>query len=94
MIEYFDYSNVFLVENAVEFSENTRINKYAIKLEKDKQLFFNLIYSLKLVELKILKIYIEINLANSFIQLSKSLTRAFILFNKKLDKSFYFYINY
>ena len=28
--EYFDYNNVFLAENAVELSENTGINKYAI----------------------------------------------------------------
>ena len=29
--EYSDYNDVFLVENIVEFLENTRINKHAIK---------------------------------------------------------------
>lgn len=33
--------------------------KYVIKLKKDKQLFYRLIYSLKLIELKKLKIYIK-----------------------------------
>ena len=33
-MEYSDYSNVFLAENAAELSENTGINEHAIKLEK------------------------------------------------------------
>ena len=55
------------MENAVEIPENTGINKYTIKLEESKQLLFELIYCLRLVELEILKTYIKINLANSFI---------------------------
>ena len=47
--------------------KHIRINDYIIKLEKDKQSFFRLIYSLKSVELKTLKIYIGINLTNGFI---------------------------
>ena len=85
--EYFDYSNVFLVEYAVEFLENTGINKYAIKLEEDKQLLFELIYSLGPVELETLKTYIKTNLANSFIRSSKSPAGAPILFDKKSDGS-------
>ena len=65
--EYSDYSNVFLVKNAVELPKNTKINKHAIKLEEDKQQSFGSIYSLGPIELKILKIYIKINLASSFI---------------------------
>ena len=34
--EYSNYSNVFLIKYIAELSKNTRINKYAIKLEKDK----------------------------------------------------------
>ena len=34
--KYSDYSNNFLVENAVGLLENTRINKYVIKLKKSK----------------------------------------------------------
>ena len=35
-VEYSDYNNVFLAKNTMELSENTRINKHIIKLEKDK----------------------------------------------------------
>ena len=70
------------------------MNKYAIELEKGKQLLFGLIYSLRLVKLKILKTYIKINLTNNFIWPSKSLARAPILFNKKPDGSFHLCVNY
>ena len=36
LVEYSDYSNVFLVENTIEFLENIRINKYVIKLKEGK----------------------------------------------------------
>ena len=51
-------------------------------------------YSLSLVELKTLKIYIEINLAKGFIWLSKSLMRALILFVQKPNASLRLYANY
>ena len=47
--------------------KNPKINKYAIKLKKDKQPSFRLIYSLGSIKWKMLKIYIKTNLANSFI---------------------------
>ena len=62
-----DYSNIFLAKNIVELPKNTKINDYTIKLEKDNQQFFSPIYSLELVELKIFKTYIKINLVNNFI---------------------------
>ena len=34
--EYSNYSNVFSAKNTVELPENTRMNEYVIKLEKDK----------------------------------------------------------
>ena len=67
LAEYSDYSNVFLAENVAELPKNTGINEHAIKLEEGKQLSFNPIYSLGLVELETLKTYIKINLANSFL---------------------------
>ena len=67
LVEYSNYSNVFPIKNAVELSKNIEINEHAIKLEEGKQPSFGLIYSLGLVELKTLKIYIKINLANNFI---------------------------
>ena len=39
-----------------------------------------------LIELEMLKTYIENNLASGFIRLFKSVTRAFNLFDKKPDK--------
>ena len=44
--EYSNYSDIFLVENAAELPENTRMNKHAIKLKESKQPPFGPIYSL------------------------------------------------
>ena len=71
---------MLLAKNIVELSKYIGINNYIIKLEKSKQIFFRSIYNLKLVELKILKTYIKINLANSFIWLFKSLIKIYIFF--------------
>ena len=94
LAEYSNYSNIFLAENAAEPPENTRINEHTIKLEENKQPPFRPIYSLGPIELEILKIYIKINLANGFIRPSKSPARAPILFDRKLDKSFYLCVDY
>ena len=94
LAEYFDYSDVFSAKNIAELLKNTGINKYIIKLEEDKQLLFGLIYSLRPIELEILKTYIKTNLANGFIQPSKSPARALIFFNRKPDRSLRFYIDY
>ena len=51
-MEYSNYSNAFWVKNIAELPENTRMNKHAIKLKKDKQPSFGPIYSLAPVELK------------------------------------------
>ena len=94
LAEYSNYSNIFLMENAAKLPENTKINEHAIKLEEGKQPPFGPIYSLGSVELETLKIYIKINLANSFIRPSKSSARAPILFNKKPDKSLRLCVDY
>ena len=36
LVEYSNYSNIFLIENVTKLSKNTGINEHAIKLEKDK----------------------------------------------------------
>ena len=82
------------MEYEAELSEYTGINNHAIKLVEGKQLLFGLNYSLRAVKLEILKTYIKTNLANNFIRLFKSLAEALILFNQKLDKSFYFCVDY
>ena len=92
--EYSDYSNVFSAENAAELPKNTGMNEYAIKLEEGKQPPFGPIYNLGLVELEILKTYIETNLANSFIRPSKSPAGASILFNRKPNWSLRLCVDY
>ena len=83
LAKYFNHSNLFLGENAAELPKNTKMNEYAIKLEKDKQPLLGPIYSLGLVELETLKTYIKTNLANGLIQPFKSPAKAPILFAKK-----------
>ena len=50
-MKYSDYSNIFSVENIANFLENIRINEYAIELKENKQLLFDLIYSLGSIKL-------------------------------------------
>lgn len=69
--KYTDFANVFFPNLVAKLLEYNEIYDYTIKLIKDKQLTYNLIYSLKLIELDILKMYFKINLANSFIKPSK-----------------------
>ena len=92
--EYSDYSNVFSAENAAELPENTGMNEHAIILKEGKQPPFGAIYSLEPVELETLKTYIKTNLANGFIWPSRSPAKAPILFDRKLDRSFRFCVDY
>lgn len=78
--KYTDFSDIFSKKSAAVFPDHLDINKHTINLEPGKQLLYKQIYSLGLVELETLKTYIEANLANRFIQPSKSSTRAPIFF--------------
>lgn len=60
------------------------MNNYVIKLEDCKQLPYGPIYSLGLVELEILKTYIETHLKTRFIQSSKSSSGMLIFFDQNL----------
>ena len=93
-IEYCNYNNVFSAENTAELPENTGINEYAIELEEDKQLPFELIYNLSLVELETLKTYIKTNLANSFIWPFKYPAGPPMLFDEKPNRSLRFCVDY
>lgn len=70
------------------------IKEYAIDLELNKQPSYKSIYNLGPVELKTLKTYIEINLANKFIQPFKFPIETPILFIKKPNESLRLYVNY
>ena len=65
--KYADYADVFSFDLAIELPENISINKRAIKLQEVKQLPYRPIYSLKLIELETLKIYIKTHLKTGFI---------------------------
>lgn len=78
----------------MELPNNIGINKYAIKLIKDKQPLYRPIYSLGSIELETIKAYIKIHLKTVFIRQSKSFMGALILFDKKLDDSLCLCINY
>ena len=78
--KYSDFLDVFLEEKASILSEVTKLNQHVIKLQEGQQPSYGPIYSLSLVELKMLKTYIETNLANGFIRPLKSPASAPILF--------------
>lgn len=86
--KYIDFANIFSKDLAAKLLQYIRINNHTINLFEDQQLSYKLIYSLKPVELKTLKIYIETNLANNFIKLCKSLAGTYILFVIKPNNSF------
>ena len=92
--EYLDFINVSSKASAKVLPERTRINEHVFELEDDKQPSYRPIYSLGLVELKILKTYIKTNLANSFIQSLQSLTGTPIRFVYKPNDNLQFCINY
>lgn len=81
MAKYFNYNIAFGVENTTKLLKYIEINKHIIKLEEDKQLSFNPIYNLGLVELDTLKTYIEMNLASGLSWSTKSPVGVHIFFN-------------
>ena len=94
LAEYSNFSNVFFSDSTAELPEYTRINDHSINLLNNKQLLYSMIYSLKPVELEILKTYIKVNLASNFIKLPKFSASALILFVRKKDSNLRLYINY
>ena len=94
LVKYSDFTDIFSETSANVLPERTGVNEHAIKLEKGKQPSYGPIYSLGLIELKTLKIYIKTNLANGFIRASKSPTGAPILFVHKRNSSFHLCVNY
>ena len=92
--KYSDFVDIFSPDLASELAEHTGIKYHTIKLVDIQQPPYSPIYSLGPVELETLKTYIETNLVNGFIRLSKSLAGVPILFDRKLDGSLRLYVNY
>lgn len=66
LTDYLDYINILLFEFAIKFLKYNN-NNFIIKLKKGKEPFYDPIYNLRIIKLKILKAYIKTNLANDFI---------------------------
>ena len=94
LAKYANFADIFFLDLISKLLKHTRINNYAIKLVDGQQPSYGVIYSLKLVELEILKTYIEINLANKFIKLFKLSVGALIFFDRKSNGFFWLCINY
>lgn len=92
--EYLNYANGFLINFAIELPEHNVMNDHTIKIIEGKQPLYRPIYSLGLVELETLKIYIKAYLKTGFFQPSKFPRKAFILFNQKSNQSFCLCVNY
>lgn len=60
MLKYIDNNNVFSFNIVIKFFENISINKYIIKVVKDKKSLYKFILSLNLIKFEILKPYIKI----------------------------------
>lgn len=69
--KYFNFLNIFFSNFAIILLEYVKINDHPINLLDHKELFHSPIFSLKLLELEILKTYIEANLVSNFIKSSK-----------------------
>ena len=92
--KYVNFVDIFLPKLAIKRPKHIRMNNYIIELVDDWQLSYGFIYSLRPVELKTLKVYIENNLTNNFIKLFKFPAKVLIFFNKKLDDSLKLYVDY
>ena len=92
--DYLDFSDVFSKEKALLLPEIIDLNQYAIELQESQQPFYRPIYSLGPIELETLKTYIETNLANGFILLSKLPACAPILFVRKPDSNIRLCVDY
>ena len=92
--KYIYFANVELKQLAKVLPKQIGINEYVIKLVKNKQSSYKLIYNIRSVEFKIFKIYVETNLKNCFVWLLNFLADASILFVYKSNCSFCWYIDY
>lgn len=79
-VEYSDFADVFSPKSVAKLLQYTGIDDLSIELINNRQPSYWPIYSLGPVQLETLKIYIEANLANDFMRLSKSPAGASILF--------------
>ena len=92
--KYSDFADVFSPDLISKLPEHTGINDHVIELVDGQQPPYKPIYSLGSVELETSKAYIETNLANGFIWLSKFSTGAPILSDRKSNGSLRLCVKY
>ena len=92
--KYSAFADVLSLDLVSKLFKHTGINDHAIKLVNGQQPFYSPICSLEPIELETLKAYIEINLANGFIRLSKFPAGAPILFDRKSDSFLWLCVHY
>ena len=90
---YHNLEGVFSKEKANELLVSNPYN-YEIKLKRDCQPPYSLIYPLSTPKLQVLREYLHDNLVKGFIQHSTSSASTLILFVKKKDGSLWLCINY
>lgn len=66
-VEYLDFANIFSKQKPIVLPEQTDFNAHFIKLKNSRQPLYGPIYSLGLMKLETLKIYIKIYLKTGFI---------------------------
>lgn len=86
--KYSNFVNVFLPDLAFEFPKYTKTKNHTFELINVQQPPYRPIYNLRSIELKTLKTYIEIHLANEFIRLFYSPGGTHIFFDQKSDNFF------
>lgn len=88
------FYNIFILKLAMKLLNYTKINKNTKNLVENKHQYFGPIYSLTLVELETLKMYIKTHLKIEFIYLFQSLANFSILFDKNSGNRFCLCVNY
>ena len=94
LAEHLEFVDLFLKKLAIKLPNYLTINKNNIDFKKDNQLAYKLIYCLRFIELETFKIFIKINLANSFIKPFKSFVGVLISFLKISDYILSLSVNY
>ena len=87
-LEYQDLADFFL-KKVLDILSSYRLYNHRIKLKEEYYLFYAPLYKLMREELIAAKAYIKKNLAKRFIEVSRALYTALILFSHKKDSSLY-----
>jgi hypothetical protein len=91
--QYHEFLNVFFKKNVDNFLKY-RLYDHVVKLKNDFSTLNQILYEMSRNKIKKLRRYFDENLMKKFIRVNKSLVVFFVMFVKKLEKRFRFYVNY